>query len=44
MIDHWERFQKSIDGGRVSTIPYAVTQLLDGYRDMRGYFNSEIQR
>lgn len=39
IIGHWENYQSSIEGAvRISTIPYAVTQLLASYVDMRNSF------
>ena len=44
LVDHWEKNQKKIDGGVITTIPYAVTQLLNTYRDMRGFFEAQVTR
>jgi uncharacterized phiE125 gp8 family phage protein len=39
IVGHWENYQASIEGVvRVSTIPYAVTQLLSPYVDLRNSF------
>jgi uncharacterized phiE125 gp8 family phage protein len=38
LVAHWEGFQKSIEGGRLTTVPYAVEQMLSAYIDYRGYF------
>ena len=39
IVGHWENYQSSIEGAvRIQTIPYAVTQLLAPYVDMRNIF------
>jgi len=39
VVGHWENYQSSIEGAvRISTIPYAVTQLLAPYVDLRNSF------
>lgn len=39
IVGHWENYQSSIEGAvRISTIPYAVTQLLQPYVDLRNSF------
>ncbi len=39
IVGHWENYQSSIEGAeRISTIPYAVTQLLAFHVDMRNWF------
>lgn len=39
IVGHWENYQSSVEGGeRVSTIPYAVTQLLQYHVDLRNCF------
>jgi|CXWL01.1.fsa_nt_gi uncharacterized phiE125 gp8 family phage protein len=38
IVSQWESYQSSIEGARVSTLPYAAVQLLDFYKDYRGYF------
>lgn len=39
IVGHWENYQSSIEGAvRISTIPYAVTQLLAPYVDLRNSF------
>ena len=39
IVGHWENYQSSIEGAvRVTTIPYAVTQLLSPYVDLRNSF------
>jgi uncharacterized phiE125 gp8 family phage protein len=38
LVGHWEVHQTSMEAGRLSTVPYAVEQLLDNYVDYRDYF------
>lgn len=38
LVSHWENYQSAIEGSRLSTVPYAVEQLLNPYRDMREHF------
>jgi uncharacterized phiE125 gp8 family phage protein len=38
MVAHWENYQPSIESGRITTIPYAVEQLLRPEKDYRGAF------
>lgn len=38
LVAHWENYQTSIEGVRITTVPYAVQQLLNNYVDYRGYF------
>ena len=44
LVGHWENYQRSVEGSSITTVPYAVKQLLDNYRDMRGYFDAEVTR
>jgi uncharacterized phiE125 gp8 family phage protein len=37
LVAHWENYQGSIEGARISTVPYAVNQLLEPYIDQRGF-------
>jgi len=38
-VGHWENYQSTIEGAeRITTIPYAVTQLLAPYVDLRSVF------
>jgi uncharacterized phiE125 gp8 family phage protein len=38
LVAHWENYQPGIEGARITTIPYAVEQLLRPERDFRGAF------
>jgi uncharacterized phiE125 gp8 family phage protein len=38
LVGHWEMHQTSMESGRLSTVPYAIEQLLDNYKDYRDYF------
>lgn len=38
LVAHWENYQPAIEGGRLTTIPYAVEQLLRPEKDYRGAF------
>jgi uncharacterized phiE125 gp8 family phage protein len=38
IVSQWEAYQSSIEGARVSTLPYAAMQLLSFYKDYREYF------
>jgi hypothetical protein len=38
IVGHWENYQSTIEGARITTIPYAVEQLLAPYRDLRSVF------
>jgi uncharacterized phiE125 gp8 family phage protein len=38
IVSQWEGYQSSIEGARLSTLPYAATQLLGFYTDYRDYF------
>lgn len=39
IVAHWENYQSSIEGAvRITTVPYAVTQLLQPYVDLRSSF------
>jgi uncharacterized phiE125 gp8 family phage protein len=38
IVGHWENYQSALEGARISTIPYAVEQLLRPYVDMRSAF------
>lgn len=38
LVGHWEGSQKSIEGARITTVPYAVEQLLNPFRNLRNYF------
>lgn len=38
IVGHWENYQSGIEGLRISTIPYAVEQLLRPHKDFRGLF------
>lgn len=39
IVAHWENYQSSIEGAvRITTVPYAVTQLLQSFVDLRNSF------
>jgi uncharacterized phiE125 gp8 family phage protein len=38
LVAHWENYQPGIEGARITTIPYAVEQLLRPEKDFRGAF------
>lgn len=38
IVGHWENYQSGIEGLRISTIPYAVEQLLKPHKDYRNLF------
>lgn len=39
VVGHWENYQSTIEGSRISTIPYAVEQLLKPFCDTRWVFS-----
>jgi uncharacterized phiE125 gp8 family phage protein len=44
LVGHWERYQTSMEGGVLTTVPYAVEQLLSNYKEYEGFFQAWIDR